>query len=81
MSETIGSVCGDNVVLVKSCHKRTEALGRIGVWYMSAVLLHSHTVAIGSVLYWMLHLRCCVLATHSAAVKVQVAKMCSRNQP
>ena len=28
MSETIGSVCGDNVVLVKSCHKRTEGIGQ-----------------------------------------------------
>ena len=38
----------------------------------NAMLLHSHAVAIGSVLYWMLHLQCRVLITHGAVVKVQI---------
>ena len=68
--KTIGSVCC--IVLVKSCHKRTKGIRQD--WCLvsaNALLLHSYAVAIGSVLYWMLHLQCRVLITHGAVVKVQ----------
>ena len=60
------------VILVKSCHERTEGIRQD--WCLvsaNAMLLHSDAVTIGSILYWISHLQCCVLATHSAVVKVQ----------
>ena len=63
-----------NAVLVKSCHERTEGIRQD--WCLvsaNALLLHSYAVAIGSVLYWMLHLQCRVLITHGAVVKVQIS--------
>ena len=61
------------VVLVKSYHGRTEGIEEdmCLVSLVSAVLLHSRVVAIGSIMHWIAHLRCYVLATHSATVKVQ----------
>ena len=69
--KTIGSVCYG--ILMQSCHERTEGIGQkeCVVSSANAVLLHSYAVAIDAVLHWMLHLRCCVLATHSVVVKVQ----------
>ena len=51
--KTTGSVCGDNVVLVKTCHERTEGNGQEECLVLSAnaVLLHSYAAAIGSVLH------------------------------
>ena len=68
--KTIGSVY--YVIMMQSCHERTEGIGQEECLVSStnAVLLHSHAVAIGSILHWMSHLLCCVLITHSAMVKV-----------
>ena len=58
---------------MKACHERTEGIRQD--WCLvaaNAMLLHSHAVAIGSSLYWMLHLQCRVLITHGAVVKVQI---------
>ena len=70
--KTIGSVC--NVILMKSCHKRTKGIEQeeCVVSSANAVLLHSYAVAIGFVLYWMTHLQCRVLITHGVVVKVQI---------
>ena len=71
--KTMGGVC-ENVVLVQFGHERTDGIGQDWVFgrTVSAVLLHSQAVAIGSVLCWMLHLQCRVLITHGAVVKVQM---------
>ena len=68
--KTIGSVC--YVVLMQSCHERTEGIGQeeCVVSSANALLLHSYAVAIGSVLHWMSHLQCCVLNMQSAMVKM-----------
>ena len=62
------------VILMKSCHERTEGIGQEECLVSSAnaILLHSHAIAIGSILYWMAHLQCCVLITHGVVVKVQI---------
>ena len=70
---------GRNVILMKLCHERTEGIGCFGqeeclVSSMNVVLLHSCLVAIGFVMHWIAHPRCCVLAMHSAAGKVQSSR-------
>ena len=47
--------------------KGQKALDKIGVWWHNGC----SAIAIESVLYWISHLQCCVLATHNAVVKVQ----------
>ena len=49
--KTIGSVY--NIILMQSCHERTEGIGQeeCEVSSTNAVLLHSYAVAIGSVLH------------------------------
>ena len=68
--KTIGSVCYG--ILMQSCYERTKGIGQEEclVSSVNAVLLHSHAIAIGSVLHWMSHLQGCVLITHSAVVKM-----------
>ena len=68
--KTIGSLC--YVILMQSCHERTEGIGQeeCVVSSANAMLLPSYAIAIGSVLHWMLHLQCCVLIMHSAMVKM-----------
>ena len=61
------------VVQVKSSHGRTKGIEEdvCLVSLVSAMLLHSCVIAIGSVMHWIAHLQCYVLAMHSAVVKVQ----------
>ena len=68
--KTIGSVY--YVILMQSCHERTEDIEQEECLVSStnAVLLHSYTVATGSILHWMSHLQCGVLITHSTVVKM-----------
>ena len=78
--KTIGRVC--NVILMKFCHKRTKGIGQEEclVSLANAMLLHSHAIAIGFVLYWMAHLQCHVLITHGVVVKVQIDLNVRTNQ-
>ena len=66
----MGNVC--YVILMQSCHERTEGIGKeeCVVSSANAMLLHSYAVAIGSILHWMSHLQCRVLITHSFVVKM-----------